>query len=249
MVTSVAPVSNDEGRVRMALREDPDLAALLPVLDEVIDVLGRSEIEYLLMGGIASSCLGRERWTHDIDVFARPAEARRAMTALAAAGFDTEETYPEWLFKAFKAEQMVDLIFRSGGDITVDDEMVRRAPTATFMGRTVRTVPAEDLLVLKVVVAAEHAPRHWYDALAIVAAADLDWPYLMRRARRGIRRVLSLLLYAQSNDLPVPAWVVHELFATLEGSIALGGTVPGGVAPGGVAPGTGRPSPEGPGGR
>ena len=211
-----APISSDEERIRLALRDDPDVAELLVVLDETIATLDAAGVEYLLMGGIASSCLGRERWTHDIDLFTRPQEAGRALAALSAAGFETEETYPEWLFKAVKHGQLVDIIFRSGGDITVDDDMVRRAPISRFMGRKVRTVPAEDLVVLKAIVAAEHAPRHWYDALAVISTTDLDWEYLVRRARRGIRRVLSLLLYAQSVDLPVPTAVVVELFQRLE---------------------------------
>lgn len=210
-------ISADEERVRLALREDPDIAELLTVLDETIAALDGNDVEYLLMGGIASSCLGRERWTHDIDLFVRPEEARRVLEVLGKAGFETDETYPEWLFKAQKDGQLVDVIFRSAGDITVDDEMFRRAPTVQFMRRPVRTVPAEDLLVIKAIVASEHAPRHWYDALAIAATAELDWEYLMRRARHGIRRVGALLLYAQSLDLPVPSWVIQDLVGSLEG--------------------------------
>ena len=208
-------VSKDEERIRLALREEPDLAPLLAVLDETIRALDEAGTEYLLMGGIASSCLGRERWTHDIDLFTRPSEAPRVLRALHASGFATEETFADWLFKAEKNGQLVDVIFRSGGDTTVDDEMLDRAPVTEFMGRTVRTVPPEDLVVIKAIVAAEHTPRHWYDALAILGTADLDWEYLMRRARQGVRRVLSLLLYAQSNDLPAPSWVIRELFALL----------------------------------
>jgi predicted nucleotidyltransferase len=217
MSVPAAPVSSDEERIRLALRLDPDVAALLTVLDDTIAALDGADVEYLLMGGIASSCLGRERWTHDIDLFVRPAEALRALEALAEQGFETEETFPDWLFKAVKDGQLVDVIFRSAGDVTVDDEMVQRAPTMSFMGRQVRTVPAEDLVVLKAIVANEHSPRHWHDALAILATTDVDWEYLLRRARRGIRRVLSLLLYAQSNDLPVPTSVVRELWNRLEG--------------------------------
>lgn len=219
MTTAPAPpISEDEERLRLAVRRDPDLAELLPILDETIEGLASADVEYLLMGGIASSCVGRERWTHDIDLFARPAEARRALDVLGDAGFETEETYPDWLFKAQKHGQLVDIIFRSAGEIMVDSEMVHRAPTVRFMGRELRTVPAEDLLVIKAIVAAEHTPRHWYDALAIISSTELDWDYLMRRARHGIRRVLSLLLYAQSLDRPVPPWVVHELFSRLEGT-------------------------------
>lgn len=210
------PVSADEERLRTALREDPDVAAFLPVLDDTIAALDDAGVEYMLMGGIASSCMGRDRWTHDIDIFTRPREALRALEVLGDAGFETDETYPDWLFKAKKDGQLVDIIFRSSGGILVDDEMVERSPQGQFMGRDVRTVPPEDLVVIKALVATEHTPRHWYDALAIIAAAELDWRYLMRRARMGIRRVTALLLYAQSEDLPVPSWVVHDLFDALE---------------------------------
>jgi hypothetical protein len=47
--------------------------------------------------------------------------------------------------------------------------------------------------------------------LAIIAGHELDWDYLLMRARRGPRRVLSLLLYAQSTDLAVPDPVVRQL--------------------------------------
>ena len=76
----------------------------------------------------------------------------------------------------------------------------------------------EDLLVVKAIVASEHVPQHWYDALAIVGRGDLDWDYLVARAsRHGVRRVVSLLLYAQSNDIAVPPRPVRELFALLYG--------------------------------
>lgn len=214
---AASSVSSDEQRLRAVLREDPDVAALLPVLDETIKALDGAGVEYMLMGGIASSCMGRERWTHDIDLFTRPGEAVRALEVLAKAGFDTEETFPDWLFKAQKDGQLVDIIFRSGGGVLVDSEMVARAPRSQFMGRDISIVPAEDMVVIKALVASEHSPRHWHDALAIIAAADLDWPYLMRRARLGVRRVMALLLYAQSEDLPVPSWVIAEMFDRLEG--------------------------------
>jgi hypothetical protein len=205
------PISEDERRVR-AETSDFDEAAFLAVLDDTLTSLEDACVPALLMGGIASHCLGRPRWTHDIDVFVRPQEARRALQALAGCGFETEETFAEWLYKGFKRGQMVDLIFRSTGDIYLDDEMLDRAPTVSFLGRELRIVPAEDLIVIKAIVHNEHMPRHWHDALSLIAVADLDWDYLVRRARKGARRILSLLLYAQSNDLVVPPAVVRELF-------------------------------------
>jgi hypothetical protein len=59
-------------------------------------------------------------------------------------------------------------------------------------------------------------PRHWHDALAILGVCDLDWEYLERRARQfGARRVLSLLVYGQSNDMVVPTAPIRRLFEAL----------------------------------
>ena len=190
-----------------------DDGTFLAVLDEAVGVLRAADVPFVVMGGISSSTHGRERWTHDADFFVRPEDARRGLEALAEAGFETEETYWDWLFKAFKKQVMVDLIFRSTGGIRLDDEMLARAGEADFHGVSAPMLPPEDLLVIKAVVHDEHMPRHWHDGLGIVGHCELDWDYLLRRARsHGARRVLAMLVYAQSNDLIVPNRVIEELF-------------------------------------
>jgi predicted nucleotidyltransferase len=189
-----------------------DEGRFLTVLSEAIAALEDKGIAHLVMGGISSAELGRPRGTNDIDLFVRPESARLTLEALAAASFTTEETDPRWLFKAFKDDIMVDVIFRSTGDIYLDEEMLSRSRVEEFKGQPVRVLAPEDLLVIKAVVHDEKTPRHWYDALGIIGHSDLDWDYLLRRARRAARRVLSLLLYAQSNDILVPQAVVRELF-------------------------------------
>ena len=64
---------------------------------------------------------------------------------------------------------------------------------------------------IKAIVHDEETPRHWHDALAIIANGGLDWDYFVRRASKGARRVLSLLLYAVSVDLIVPVEVMRQL--------------------------------------
>jgi hypothetical protein len=72
-------------------------------------------------------------------------------------------------------------------------------------------IPPEDLIVIKAIVHDEETPRHWHDALGVIARAQLDWDYLLARASHSPRRVLSLLLYALSLDLWVPASAVRRL--------------------------------------
>ncbi len=171
----------------------------------------RGRIPYLAMGGVASTTVGRPRWTHDLDFFVKPEDARDALNALANAGFRTQETDPSWLYKALKDGVLVDVIFESTGDVFVDDEMLSRAERIEFKGVPLQVIPPEDLLVIKALAHDEKSPRHWFDALGILSHADLDWEYLLRRARVAQRRVLSLLVYGQSMDLGVPDGPVLSL--------------------------------------
>jgi predicted nucleotidyltransferase len=182
------------------------------ILGEATCALSDANIPYVVIGGIASTVLGRPRWTHDLDLFLRHEDALPALQVLGEAGFSTQRTDPYWLYKAVKDGVLVDIIFRSTGDIYLDDEMLQRATMEDVRGHRVRVLAPEDLLVIKAVVHDEKTPRHWFDALGIIAHSELDWEYLLRRARRAARRVLSLLIYAQSNDLLVPPGVVRELF-------------------------------------
>lgn len=185
----------------------------LGILRETAEALAASGIPHVFMGGLASAALGRPRWTHDIDVFVKAEDNRRALDVLEAAGFETQETDAAWLYKALKNEVLVDVIFRSSGRVVLDDEMVERARTADVAGATVPVIPAEDLIVIKALVFKERAPRHWYDALALLQRTDLDWDYLLRRALAyQPAKVLSLLVYARSEDRAVPAEAIDRLF-------------------------------------
>src|SRR5205085_2071543 len=73
-----------------------------------------------------------------------------------------------------------------------------------FRGRILPLVSREDLLVMKALAFGEQTPSYWHEALGIIARGELDWDYVLYRARHGMRRVLSLLVDAQSNDLHVP---------------------------------------------
>jgi predicted nucleotidyltransferase len=177
----------------------------LAVLERTAGALRGASILHLFMGGVASGALGRPRWTHDIDVFIRKQDVEHALTALADAGFLTREQNPQWLAKAVLDDVLVDLVFRSAGAITLDQEMVEHARTVVFQGITLPVLGPEDLIVIKAAVAKEHAPRHWHDALALLRRDDLDWDYLVRRGSTlSPERLRSLLWYARSCDQAIP---------------------------------------------
>src|SRR6195256_4256204 len=98
--------------------------AFTHVLREAVEAVSQAGYPFLVLGGLASSLVGRPRWTHDIDFLVRPDDARDILEVLARAGFTTEETDPVWIYKAFKDDVMVDIIFMVMGGIYLDDEML-----------------------------------------------------------------------------------------------------------------------------
>jgi predicted nucleotidyltransferase len=194
---------------------DPDETTFLAVLRRALAALDEAEVPYGLLGGVASAVYGRPRWTHDIDVFVRPHDARTALEALGQRGFATQERDPHWLYKAVRQGVLVDVLFKAKGDIYLDEQMIARLACRAFQGVPVRVIPPEDLLVIKAIVHDEPTPRHWHDCLAILARTPLDWDYLLDRSCHGPHRVLSLLLYAVSNGLVVPQSTIEALFSTL----------------------------------
>ena len=193
-------------------QEQPEQERLLAILDETVEVLRAADVTFLLMGGLATSVLGRGRRVTDIDVFVRLPDVEPTLSALAGAGFETLVVSPNWLAKAIKDDVLVDVISRSTHDIALTDEVLEHAVEVDIQGRRLPSVSPEDLIVMKAVATDEDTVRYWHDALSLLGRTDLDWSYLVHRAmKHGARRVLSLLFFAQSIDLLVPDEVLAEL--------------------------------------
>ena len=198
---------------QIGVTEADDVETFLGVLDETLDTMRESAIPFLFIGGIGSAVFGRDRGTRDIDLFVRPEMAQKTLDALAARGFETRIEYEHWLYKAFRSGVLVDVIFRSSRDVLLTEEMLERARQMPFRGRELPVAPPEDLVVMKAIATSEDTPRYWYDAVAIIAQTELDWTYLVTRAKQhGARRVLSLLLFADSLDLVVPPDPIEALY-------------------------------------
>ncbi len=180
------------------------LALLVRTLDE--------RVAYLVAGGIPSIVYAGSEWSpqeEDLDVLVRPEDADRAEQALVDAGFAHEESGHDWLRKATKDGVTVDILFRPDGD-TLDDEMLARAVRCDFHGTTVRLVPVEDFVVMKVAAFKEETPGYWHEATRALARTQVDWSYLLRRSGPNVVRVLALLLDAASTGVAVPIDVIDR---------------------------------------
>ena len=187
------------------------------VLAEAIRIVEEEGVPYVIGGSIASNEWGRPSAVGDVDLIVQPTEAKRLLKAFDSAGYDTEESDPKWLYKAKKGDVSVDLIFEMEGHLYLEDVMVARAALSEIHGTRLRLMAAEDFIVSQAMSAGEDTPDYWYNALGVLAKTQLDWDYLVERASRGPRRVLSLMIYAQSNDLPIPDGAIRRLFETVYG--------------------------------
>jgi len=89
--------------------------------------------------------------------------------------------------------------------------MAARSRILEFAGVEIPVVAPEDLIVTKAMAAGEEAPWHWHDALGVIASTELDWEYLVARACKSPNRILSLLHFALSIDLPISATAIRSL--------------------------------------
>ncbi|WP_157268652.1 nucleotidyltransferase family protein [Azohydromonas aeria] len=197
-----------------------------PFYVQVLQALDDAGIPFLVGGAFALAGLtGVERPTKDLDLFLRRADFDRLGQVLAGSGLHTELTFPHWLGKVYSGPFFIDLIFASANGLNaVDDGWFERAGSDTILGRTVRTMSAEDMVWSKAYI----MERERYDGADVAhvlraCAPTLDWPHLMQRAEAHWRVLLAHLvlfgfIYPDERDR-VPAWVMHELLQRLQAEL------------------------------
>lgn len=180
-------------------------------------------IPFLLHGALAlATYTGHWRNTKDVDVIVRAEDHQRAIGALRAAGF--EDYHPQlaydrsWIFRGFKNGVLFDVIWELPNHrVHIDDEWFEHARPLWLRGRLYATVPAEELVRVKLYVL-QRERCDWVDVLNVIAAATqrIDWHRLVQRMGRdlpllqGVLAVFNWLSPQRAETLP--AWV-REQFA------------------------------------
>ena len=138
-------------------------------------VLREAEIPFLLGGGLATWARGGPESDHDLDFFVRPEHAEPALAAFAEAGLRTERPPETWLYKAWIADVMLDVIFQPKGN-PVDDAMFQRADDLEVNAVPMRVMSLEDVMATKLLAMHEHEVD--YDSVLEIARAlreQIDW--------------------------------------------------------------------------
>jgi hypothetical protein len=203
----------------------------LGVCDEVVSVLAAAKLTPVLLKGAA---LGRTvypdavlRPASDIDLLLRESELTASADALLAAGWRWKEPPID-----FGRHHLSPLQHRSGLAVELHRrlfsayydlpaaELFERSRVVTLGRVSSRVLSPEDALIHVCVHAARCRTRsslHWIaDAWFLLQPDGFDWDVLLATARRG-RLALPLAIMvtylADEIEVPVPASVVHRLWA------------------------------------
>ncbi len=157
---------------------------LIVAMKAAAAVLQRSEIPFVLGGGLSAWARGGPKSEHDVDFLVKPDDADAALAAFDAEGWRTERPPEGWLYKTWhENDALVDLIFNpASGPIT--DEIIDRAPVAEVMALRINVSTLEDVMTAKLMAMTEQEPD--FGALLEWARAlreQIDWDVV--RARTG----------------------------------------------------------------
>ncbi len=162
-----------------------ELDGMLDALRSAVATLREAEIPFLLGGSFAAWARGGPPPRKDLDLMVRPADAERALDALAAAGMRPERPPEEWLLKAWCGPVLIDLIFCPAG-VELDDATFERADLLPVMAVSTPVMAIDDVLVTKLCALGEHA-LDFTSLLGIARALreQVDWRSLEARTAQS----------------------------------------------------------------
>jgi hypothetical protein len=184
--------------------------------------LDASGVSHLVHGALALGIhTGHWRNTKDVDVIVRPADRERAIATLREAGFadyfDRQEYDRGWIFRGFKDDVIFDVIWALPNHrVEIDEPWFERARPFRLRGRIIRSVPAEELIRVKLYVL-QRERCDWVDVLNVLAAAgeSIDWPWLVHRMGRDLpllHAALAIFNWMSPHRATVlPGWLRQQL--------------------------------------
>lgn len=185
------------------------------VFQQAMELLDSAGIKYVVGGGIGVWAYGRKRFTKDLDIFVRKGDSEKTLELFLENGFRTEKADKRWIFKAYKGDTIIDIIFHLQRGLEIDQEMLGRAKEELLEDVKFKIMSPEDIIILKVSLLKELRPD-WHDATSIIEGLNgkLDWDYFIERASFNPVLFLSFVLYSRcllSEKNFIPSRVIDEL--------------------------------------
>jgi putative nucleotidyltransferase-like protein len=174
---------------------DDEQQALREALKHTAVALKDGEVLFALAGGYAAWARGGPEPDHDVDFVVTAADAERAKEVLADAGLRVEQPPEDWLFKVYRDDAMVDILFRLSGDL-VEPPVLQRASWLEVLSVQMPVLAATDVLVAKLAALDEHMCD--LTKLLPVARAlreQIDWDTLRAQVEGNDFAAAALFLF------------------------------------------------------
>jgi hypothetical protein len=146
--------------------------------------LRAAEVPFMLCGSMACWARGGpEPLTKDVDFCVKPADAERALGALAAAGMTTSRPPEGWLFKAWDGDILIDLLF-APANIPVTDQVLERSDELLVESIPMQVAAINDVMATKLLALNEDSID--YKQLLQIARAlreQIQWGPLCERTQ------------------------------------------------------------------
>jgi hypothetical protein len=165
----------------MAYTPSENFPDLIDSMKRAAAALRDAEIPYMLGGGLAAWARGGPPTEHDVDFFIVPADAERALEALAGAGLKPDRPPEGWLLKAWDGETLIDLIYSPAGG-NVDQGYFDRAEVMEVAAQRLPVASLGDVLATKLLALNEQDP----DMSSVLEIArslreQIDWEFVRAR--------------------------------------------------------------------
>jgi hypothetical protein len=165
----------------MAYTPAENFPELIESMKRADAILREAGIPHMLGGGLAAWARGGPPTEHDVDFFVFPADAERALEALAEAGMKPERPPEGWLLKAWDGDTLIDLIYRPAGG-EVDQGYFDRAEEMEVAAQTMPVASLGDVLTTKLLAINEQDP----DPASVLEIArslreQIDWDFVRRQ--------------------------------------------------------------------
>jgi hypothetical protein len=196
------------------------------VYREFIDSSEKRDLSCLLGGGFAFSAYSdRLRDTKDVDFHILHSDLRRLQEVLIDLGFedyyDVEEYDRTWIYRAHRSGRIVDLIWSLPNHrLQVDQDWFERGMHVCIHGKTVKLMPAEELVKTKLYVL-QRDRSDWPDVLNIIHqyAAQIDWDHMLdiigpdARLLGALLNTYAWLCQGKVDTIPAHVWKATGILA------------------------------------
>jgi hypothetical protein len=183
----------------------------------------RRGLQFAIGGGFATMTYTRQwRDTKDIDLFILERDKYEMIRVLSDCGlqdyYDQQSYERHWIYRSYKGEVIVDVIWAMANRRAAVDEEWLRGPEIAVDGERFSLVPAEETLWSKLYIL-QRERCDWPDGLSLLYAlgTDLNWRHVLERVNEDAPLLAALLsLFAwlcPGRARELPSWLWSELGA------------------------------------